>query len=257
MSRIAPLMILSLAACGRSPVDDSPEARQAWVDEELALMFRRAADEPDAECIRRVSSHFDRFLGQVLSVYSPPPVEEIRHTLARHATTPPFVLLLDWRSIPGSRDLLIPYTIALSATSGSSQLRIVRYSGDGCCLVRPARPDLRAVGRELGYWRGGDLHMRYGPPYHPSEVRLEECSSFYPPRIVSAEPDGVSFALDYGISSTCPSNWDILWRYEAGALTPIGYSWGCGSEQPWRAFGLLGRAALADEVVRRSPWEEK
>lgn len=260
MARVIWLIILALSSCSPSSPPSDAASRETWVTDRL----KRVLDpldylprESEKECADRLSAGFDRFLGEALQRYPDPPVDEIRRALARSGNMPPFIQLLACDPIPGSRDLLIPYVVALSATSGSTRLRLARRVDGKCHLVRPSGPEIREAERELACWKGGDLHARYGPPYHPDPLTLEECCCDGGPVFLPPRGAKTLFALGYGISSTCPSTFEVVWSYEAGNLLPAGYAWGESATKGWRPFGATPLGRLQDEIVREMTYEGK
>jgi hypothetical protein len=260
MTRTSCIFLCVLASCGPSSPPDDPDSRSEWVMDRLGPSLVPASylhRESEEECADRLSAAFDRFLGEALNRYPEPPVDEIRQGLARRGSTPPFIHLLGWEPVPGSPDLLIPYGVALSATSGSTRLRLARWSDGRFHLVRPSGPEVRAAERELGLWRGGDLHARYGPPYRPHPLTLEGCCDIMPPVLLRSTGSTFRFALQYCIPSTCPGAFDVVWSCDQGTLLPIGYSWECTASQGWRPSGEKPLPLLRDEIIVAMPYEGK
>ena len=260
MARFAWILLLSLSACSPGYPPSDPASRESWIRNRWKEALGRtvfAEKESYEHYADRLSGEFDRFLGGALNRYPEPPLSELRLALRSDSPVPPFVQMLACETLPGSGDLLLPYTLALGASAGSTRVRLARRQNGAYHLVRPPRTELRDVERELACWRGGDLQVRYGPPDHPNPFTIEDCCGTGPPVFLPSDGPGVLFALGYCIPSTCPSGFEIVWHYDRGELVPLGYAWDGTATKGWRRFRRTPLARLQEEIARDFPWVGK
>jgi hypothetical protein len=244
-----------------------------WLKEEAARLDKIHAtlDQkgfPYQEIPDRLSKAMDSILLAYFNTFPDAPVDALVKNLGEKrdgsSLCYPCVVYCRWLTDGAA---LVLYHTVIWCTMSPMEIRVVRKSSEGFEMLRPPQDAISRVEAELGVLRKGDLYERYGGWNGSGKVSLDWCVVGMRPLKVLGERDNwFRFALSYGVSSTCPSSWELVWEWDGKTISPIGYcDWSRGesasngesAEEGWRRVGEKSLEALEEEVRRTSIYQDK
>lgn len=261
MVRARFLLLFVLVGCHRPPAAVPQIDRFARLRMRATEMISQARLLADSDRFHQIpwvlEIGMDDLLLMTLNQYECPPLRELGDLLKNLDSPYSPVRLTGWISVPGSRDFILGYSISPACWEGSARLRAAHWEKGRYALITPYKESVQKAEEELACWRGADLYARYGPPYHPDEIRMADC--WGPENLVAEDTSRGNFLFraSYGIGSTCPGEFEIVWNYSGGYLRPEQYSWGNYPRGTWRRFYATPVAKLAKLCSKVYSYEGK